>query len=218
MQGEPRPLLFGLIAARNDAQILQFVNDYGLLVHGPDADDLREPVAEFDAQASLLRAIVRLNRATGEATKGDAGQLEIVRATIPMLGLDVSTSSDDELLAQASVAIAMLISDQLQGTSWGIEAACVYDQPDNAPGIFQFTGVPPTLLAWAYYQLAMLLVERQSLLLCQGCETLFVQRHPRQSFCEPPCSARYRNRKKYREDKLGRTAATKAKGRPKGAL
>ena len=200
----PLPLLFALIAARTHAQILQFVNDYGLLTHGPKAAKLREPVAEFDRQASLLRAIVRLNRATGEAVKGDADQLEIVRATIPMLGIESLTGSDEEVLAQASVAIAMLVSDQLRATTWGIEASCFYDQPDNAPGFFQFTAVWPTLLSGAYFQLAMLMVDRQPLRVCEGCETLFVQHDPRQSFCGPACSARYRNRKKYRLDKQAR--------------
>ena len=125
-----------------------------------------------------------------------------MRATAPLLdeAFEAPASSNDELLQQASIAIGMLISQQLAGTSFGIEAAC-HESYDNAPGNFVFSPAPPTLLGWAYFQLATLLVERQPMMTCEGCERIFVRRDPRQTFCEPACSARYRNRKKYDIDR-----------------
>ena len=201
--GQPRALVFALAGALTPTAIVEFASNYGLLTHGPDAEELREPVEEFKAHANLLRTIIALNKSTREAAEGGREHLKTLRALAPMLaqGFEAEATTDDELLIQASVAIGRLVSEQLKETPITIEAACLYDKPDNAPGVFELASSPPTLLAWAYFQLVRLLVSRQRVTICTGCESIFVPNRPNQTFCEPACSAKYRNRNKYRRDR-----------------
>ncbi|HEY5473441.1 MAG TPA: hypothetical protein VIK32_09665, partial [Candidatus Limnocylindrales bacterium] len=160
-------LLFDLAAVREPQDAIAFVRRYGLLRHGPDDADLREPFSQWQADATTLAGMLAMTRAVRASAAGDEdASAELWQVWEPGLrrAFQAPAADDDELRQQASVAVAWLVSEGLKGAEERLEADVQWgygpEEGGGDPGQFHLSIHPPSLLALIYHQLAMLLTGR----------------------------------------------------------
>ncbi len=196
-------MVFELAAVQTHHDALAFVQRYGLLRHGPDAQEWREPLEEWQSEALTLRGILYLLRALRQGLEGDMEDLRARwRGAIAPLFL-ASPENDQELLAQAAKAVALVVSEGLENVEEGIAAMGV-DWEEGSIGEFRLAARPRDLLGYVYHELAMLIVNRAPLNVCAECGRVFPITDPRQKYCSSACGshARYRRwRDKHAETK-----------------
>lgn len=192
-------LPYDLAAVSAPADVIAFVQRHGLLRHGPGADEHRERLRDFEEQALGLRYILRVYQELRRGLSEDRGEsvegLRALRGELrPALSdfFEAPASSDEELLAQASVTIAQGISQGLEGVEESVGAAVV---GGGSPGLFGFAPRPPDLVGYAYHQLAMAVVSRAAMRTCAECGRFFPVKDRRQRFCTPTCASRARYRR-----------------------
>lgn len=189
------------LAAINEPQdAVDFARRYGLLRHGPDADEYREPWPEWEEAALRVRGIGRLGVDLGQALKGDGDAKESIRAHAKRWGdqFEAPAASDEEALAQASLVVASMVDDGLQDVGFGIQAEVGLRLPDGSEGRsggFAFSPRAPDLLSLIYYALSLALVERVPGRTCDGCGRVFLVRDPRQRYHDTRCAQRTRYRR-----------------------
>lgn len=203
---EQADLLFDLAAIHRPEDAVAFVGRYGLLRHGPGSDTFREHIKKWEDAALRLRFILRLHRTIQGAIGGDRDSLiELREVWQPGIAANFQApaASDDELLAQASKAVAWAVSDGLEGVQQRVSAAVEWG---NGPaGAYLFSVSPPNLLGYAYHQLALALVSRVPMAPCADCGRFFVVDDPRKRYCSSTCSARTRQRRLAKKAREGRS-------------
>ena len=202
-------LLFDLAAVREPQDAIAFVRRYGLLRHGPDDADLREPFSQWQADATTLAGMLAMTRAVRASAAGDEdASAELWQVWEPGLrrAFQAPAADDDELRQQASVAVAWLVSEGLKGAEERLEADVQWgygpEEGGGDPGQFHLSIHPPSLLALIYHQLAMLLTGRVPLGTCEECGRFYAMDDPRKRFCSPTCASRSR-RRRWRERQDG---------------
>lgn len=201
---EERDLLWDLAAAGESLEPVIFVARHGLLRHGPDADEHRERLEDFENSAWTIRYSLRLylelRRALGNERR-EEGRKALRGELRPVLDhlFAQRANGDDELIAQAGGALARIASDGLAGTETGVDTAYQWLTDSGDPGpadLFMYSPRPPDLLGYAYYQLARdVLVNRAPVRTCEDCGRFFTFADPRQRFCTPTCASRVRQRR-----------------------
>jgi hypothetical protein len=203
-------MLFDLIAVHEPNDVLRFVRRYGLLQHGPDATDHREPLEDWRIAVGFLLQTVKLYLDLMAYGNGDASRYDALREN----ELVRSHSSDrvspvlrDELERLASGAVAHAITAGLGGGDSKSNVririvAATESEGGGEPGIFQYFFEPPDLLGHAFAEVAHLAVQRAPLAQCPECGRFFAVEHGRQQFCTPACACRARYKRfaaKHRE-------------------
>lgn len=189
-----------LAAITRPSDVLPFVRRWGLLWHGPQATTWREAYRDWEREALTLRDILHLHLYLQRALRGDASARQELwrrwaRAWGPSSVARVTT--EGELYAQVSQALARAISERLEGVQEMVTAAVEWesDGRPRAPGTFLFTAHAPHLLGYAYHDLALQIVTRTPMSTCIECGRVFVIKDQRQQYCSAPCGGRARYRR-----------------------
>jgi hypothetical protein len=206
-------LVFDLASITQPGEAVVFARKYGLLWHGPGAAQHAEQFSEWEKEATFIRIILMVYAALGSAISGDEDSLNKLRAYERFWQgwFQAATTSDEELLMQASKFVAWATSEGLRGVEEGVSAAFETDHPPGSgkwgpPGVFLLNAHPPDLLGYAYHQLALTIVRGVPATRCLECGRVFVISHKRMKFCSATCSSRARqrrfgeNRRKQQED------------------
>lgn len=188
-------LLYDLAAIRRPHDALGFARRWGLLHHGPGADEYREPFRDWENEALVLTGALAIYRALRLATGGDPDGFAELRgrwadALVPESGK--RPVSDEDYLANASSATAALVSEKLEGVEQRITAEADYG---GDPGVFAYFVNTPDLVAHAWFELSSEIVQRVPLSTCPECGRIFPVKHGRQRFCDERCAARARYRR-----------------------
>jgi hypothetical protein len=134
---------------RDARDVLAFVRRYGLLWHG--ADDLgtgecREPLSKWWDESRMLAVIMDLYVDLKESAK--VGSADPLRTAL----IDFTTAfqapapTDQVLMEQASIFLAEVVSEKLQGCSLGVVSSVQLDVKPKGPVIFLLQQNPPNLL------------------------------------------------------------------------
>jgi hypothetical protein len=196
---ELRGIVFDFAGIHTPAEAVQFVERYGLLWAGPQAREFREPWEAWLEEIHALHTTLALYSMVRQAVDGDQDALAALRLVGPSLAqiFKAPAENDEELLEQASVAVAWLISENLDGVEQRVAPAVLWDRGDGqpgAPGEYLIFVRTPHLLGYIYSEFALLVVGRVPMMQCHECGRLFPLHDARQRFC----SARCANRQRYR--------------------
>jgi hypothetical protein len=202
---EPRELMFDFAELAADLSNLDprramaFVRRYGLLWHG--AEDMgsgkcREPLRDWWIQSHMFALTADLYVRLKEAVKtGSAEQLRTSPLDF-MKAIEGGDPEDDQFCIEAaSLYLAEAISFNLKGSHLGVSASLGLDIERRGPLTFLLTQNPPNLVAAAYAQLAMAMVNRAPMVECQGCGRMFIPESGKQKYCTKSCASTSRWRR-----------------------
>lgn len=199
----PKDVIFAFASIQTQDDAAVFASKYGLLWHGPDSNQLWESWEDWQREIEHAYMIVRYGADLRRAMAGDVKALNDLREVwAPALApaFEAPANTDSELFEQGSVWLAWALNSKLEGTQEGIAASCqlVSDETGERvgePGWFLFSPRPPHLLASMYHELALLLVNRRELRVCESCKSVFTVADRRQRFCNKSCASRARYRR-----------------------
>ncbi len=186
-------LVFDFSALKSPKDVPGFVAQYGLLKHTEGL----EKVTDFLNEAATVRILFSLVIAI---RKGDIQSLRDVLRVLNIAALfEAPPKDDDELMAQASVLVAWVVNEKLEGVPHGLmsEAALEVDGVSGSPGNFLWVVYPENLLQYIYHQLAQTINLKAPIASCSECGRIFRVEHGRQEYCSPRCANRARI-KRYR--------------------
>jgi hypothetical protein len=189
-------LLFDLAVLQQPQDALEFVRKYGLLRHGPDAKEFREPFSDWLDVAKTLNADLVLAYILSAALKGDPASCQALwnLETLwrQMYDFESVAITDVDLFSQATAILARRVTEGLQGVQERLEAG-VIDEEDVKLSVFSFSVHAPDLIGYAYHQFALLLTEGGQIAgICKACHRFFQLADVRQQYCSPTCAARTR--------------------------
>jgi hypothetical protein len=195
-------LVYDLAAVRRPQDALAFVQRYGLLTHGPDANEHREALSLFVKEALsvtfALTLYLSIRKAVGSEALAASDAIrelrEFLPEFLPELGVARKTT-DHGVIDLASRTVAGLVNSGLVGVESKIEHAGGYEEGER--GDFLLSARSPTLRGLIYHQLALLITTRFPLRTCaeSECGRFFPVRDKRQQFCSATCSGRARQRR-----------------------
>lgn len=113
---------------------------------------------------------------------------EIEEYIRPLLGHDLQDSLQQ---MAATTSVARLINQGLQDAKWGMTV--------NEPGELRLAHYPPNLVSAAYANIASLVATKAEFKECPGCGRIFRPKSGKQTFHDPQCATRTRQRKWKRE-------------------
>jgi hypothetical protein len=191
---------------RDARDVLAFVRRYGLFWHG--ADDLgtgecREPLSKWWDESRLLAVIMDLYVDLKESVK--VGAADPLRTALIdfTTAFEAQAPNDQILVEQASIFLAEVVSEKLQGCSLGVASSVQLDIKPKGPGIFLLQQNPPDLLTAAYVQFAQAIFNRAPIEECPGCGRMFIPKSGKQKFCTPSCASTNRWRR-WKEKQAGK--------------
>lgn len=181
-------VLFDLANIHKPQDALRFAEQHGLLWHGPDAHDLREPFKDWWEEAHDVRKMLNLCMTWQQARTG--GSTRELRSWFGR----VHDLQDADMLARAAALITERVSQKL--ADYGVRLA-LNKESNSAMGIFSLGPASASPLHRAYWQLAQLLTNDVPLATCAEafCSRFFEQTDPRQQYCSPTCANRARQRR-----------------------
>jgi hypothetical protein len=187
---------YDLTRVERPPDALAFVRQYGLLWHGPGADDHRERFENWKNAASGIASLCTMLIRLREAARGDRTAIDWLWGLAPQfqeLFSEALIQTDDQLLAYASKAIAA-------GVNWGLAGVdqlvfAEVDWKEGRVGEFVMSAHAPTLLGYAYHRLALDIAGRTPLAGCPECGRIFEIVDPRQRYCDSTCAGRARYRR-----------------------
>lgn len=204
----PKPedqILDDLMAVREPAEAVAFVQRYGLLHHGPGVAEFRERFRDWELKIKHIRyaahVYLLVRRAASEGDQQALAELRehwepnIIR---PLYG-DPPPADDADILGLASMFVASMVSLGLRGVEEGLGTTVGEYTPMAAPQRFFLQPRPADLLGHAYHQLAVRIVGQVPISECAECSRLFVVEDRRQRFCSKTCG----NRARYRRWRSG---------------
>jgi hypothetical protein len=199
---ETTTLVFDLAAIRTADDAITFATRHGLLRCADLSGLHSEAVEEWFEEASDLRWILQLHTTLRRAVRGDSRAIERIWEFEPDFRLFFSESapSDEEVLGQASLAIAWLVNDHLEGVREHVVAeveieATPGSDSAGSPGSFRISAIADTLLGYAYHHLLLTVVNRRPMIDCEECGRFFIVDDKRQRFCSAKCAGRARYRR-----------------------
>jgi len=200
-------LVFELAGIREPDEAVAFATTYGLLWHGADSEDRREPFERWMTEAGKLTNLLRLHRDIQDAVKGNTVAIDDLRVVFEPIwrhAFEEAATTDAEILHQAQVMLAAWISEAMDGTTEGMTPGMSWE--GGQPGEFRMIGYPPHLLAAIYHEFALFVTQRWTALICPECGRSFLPTDARQRYCTPTCSNRARF-KRFAERKRERESA-----------
>jgi hypothetical protein len=97
---------------------------------------------------------------------------------------------DNEFCMEAaSLYLGEAITFNLKGTQLGVSSSLGLDVERRDPLAFLLTQNPPNLVAAAYGQLALAMVNRAPMEQCQGCGRMFKPESGKQKYCSKSCAS-----------------------------
>lgn len=188
-------LLIALAGVRVPLDILPIVKRYGLLWHGPDAEEHRESLADWERVTDLFRSLLRDYSIVRGAAAGDLDALAQLRKNARALGRPLirerydDEPSIDDLIFDSNFATAIMITNGLQD----MEVRHLV-LPDVDRG-FVFVPAVKNLEGFAWHELALIVTGNVPLESCLECRRFFTPKDQRQRYCSPQCSGRARYRR-----------------------
>lgn len=184
-----RASMFALANIRTPKDAVRFAEQRGLLWHGPDAADLREPFNDWWTEANDLRKTLDLCLTLRQARAGTVG----VRMLRNVLG-HTGAGSDADVFAHASALLLDRVNQKLADTTIYVAADVGAEGLD---GTFCLNLASASPLHHTYFQLAQLLMNEVQFATCAEpmCRRFFAQTDPRQHYCSPTCANRARQRR-----------------------
>jgi hypothetical protein len=194
---------------RSKRDCLTFARNYGLLFKSPPEPGYHETVSVWLARAGELRGALTMY-ALMEALVNSAAEqrptiLDQLKASIrpfrARLGRDGHILDQYTLAEQATILIAELINAHMPRS--GVAATALLEQEDKHGRWSIATGAPPTffwhpqfndLVELAHFMLALSVMERLPVRLCQGCPRVFVPDPPDRLYHNDRCGAAARQR------------------------
>lgn len=195
-------MALALTNLRSEADIVEFVGQYGLLASPPGSrDHYREKVGDFLFTATNLAQTLVAGQAVREASDPlndhAATALDWLREELSDdLAIDARSLRQDreKLLRFWSRHVTNMLNAGMQSIRPAILDAKLSSATDEA-GHFTFLFDGPTLRDLAYFRVARLLTEELHVRKCQGCELLFHPTDKRQRFHDAACANRSRQRR-----------------------
>lgn len=193
-------LVFALEAVASPRDAARFVERYGLLRSGPDAlpgaAEIRESFSEWQFEIARIRMIATYVLLTHRALDrrhvaiADPEAVSRLREYADLGGVEHRDLDDLDVLRVVSHAVQKAVNDRLGESRWAIATSAL---PDGRPNVFSFVAEPttPGALAYAYWQLADLIVARAPLAQCEGCGRFFERHDARQRFHDDACRQRF---------------------------
>ena len=184
-----RCLVFDLANIHQPKDAVRFAEQHGLLWHGPEATDLREPFGEWWKEANDLRKTLELCLTLRHARAGIVG----IRTLRNVLG-HTSAGSDADVFAHASARLSDRVNQKLTDTTIHVAADI---GAEGWAGTFRLDLASASPLHHAYFQLAQTLLDNVQFAVCPEpvCRRFFAQTDPRQHYCSPTCANRARQRR-----------------------
>ena len=180
-------LPYDLAAVQRPSEVIEFVRQYGLLWHGPGASEFSEPYSDWERAIDNLQAVLDVYGSLREATTGDESATDQLREL-----LEKPTASDEDILTEGGVVVAILMSKGLEGVEIRLTTDGAWDGGD--PSKFLYMARAENLIGYIYHHLSTVLVTKERLGACLDCQRYFVVRDPRQRYCNEKCSYRSRYR------------------------
>jgi hypothetical protein len=201
-------MLVDLAGISEPHDILRFVRQYGLLRHGPDANNHREALEEWRIAAGWLRSTLAVAVDLADSLNGVGSAYDNLREN-ELVRLHAANGEPpvlhDELESIASAALAHAVTAGLGDVRTRIVSDMESVDGATDPGRFRYFFEPDDLLGHLFASAAHLIVQRAPLARCPECGRYFAVEHGRQQFCTPSCASRARykrfaaKRKKERE-------------------
>jgi hypothetical protein len=184
----------------DDRDVVAFVKRHGLLRHAADdvgSGECREPLMDYWVESRIIAVVMNLyNSLHDAANTGACSALRQWVGEAIEIGFDAEPEADDdELMEQASVYLAELISEQLGGSNLVLTSTTQLEVEPKSPHRFLMTYKYPNLLAAAYGALAIAFANRILLAECPGCGRLFLPQSGKQKYCKPSCASTSRWRR-----------------------
>ena len=200
LTAEPR-IGLELMKVRTPEDALTFSMRFGLLRgtdgHGGVTGHVRQPAKDFVRAGRRLYVAARMIQDIRKAERQVRNNKLLIARIASQLPGHPDTSNTRELLNGASGWAAWEITDGF-GDSSPFFFSRVQQGEDAPAGEFRFAVTVQDLLAACHLSVALALAERERMLVCEECESLFEVRDARQKFCTEKCAARNRFRR-FRE-------------------
>ncbi len=199
---------FARLARDGADAAVAFVQGYGLLHHGPKAEDRpREALEDIQSEARGVARVLVIHRHLRRGFGGEEGSRDELRSLItpviePLLvqgGTTMAALDDDRVTAAAAWAMAILVNENLRASVVRQEIRPAADVPGlkfSHVGEFVFAADWTDLLGLIYFELATVLVKNAPLRSCEECGLFFVVEDQRMRFCTPTCGGRARSRRR----------------------
>lgn len=195
-----------------------FVEEHGLLWHGPDSvgeSEFREPLSAWSYAAGELQLSVVLWSKLRESIESNFAQpvREYLRSLrdAGVFRRMVLPDEDDKLLEFASIQLSERITRGMGGCAPTLLAPCSLigedGEKEGIAGEFVFGNNPDSLVSAANYELASLISRKEWFLDCEGCGRMFRPDHGHQRFCTPACNERYRKRLQRQRERGDRASS-----------
>jgi hypothetical protein len=176
-------------SGRDPRQVRAFVRRYGLLWHGPHelgSGECRELFENWWLEAEQLSSVLAMSASLGDALReGSADPVRQFFARIGGLPFDIPT--DEDYLMVATTIAARMLNQGMQDGRWGLVT--------GRPGEVQLAYYPPNLVTAAYANIAALVANRAEFKECPGCGRIFPPKSGKQTYHDPQCATRARQRR-----------------------
>jgi len=194
--------------SKGERLAVAFARRHGLLWHGPDkvgTGECREQLREWLHAAINIRVTALLYVRLVDSI--ESGSVRPLRDLQKELEWDWTTAFKDkpttdlEYLSYASVVVAQMVNEGLDGCSHMIAAACAIMDPEGQgaplgePGVFMLDVRPRTLEAAAYVHFSQQIEHQTPLSECPGCGRPFLPKSRKQRYCSESCASTARWRR-----------------------
>lgn len=189
LEAQERALVFDLANIHQPKDAVRFAEQHGLLWHGPEATDLREPFVDWWKEANDLRKTLDLCLTLRHARARIVG----IRTLRNVLGQN-RVGSDADMFAHASMLLSERVNQKLADTTIHVAADV---GAEGWAGTFRLDLASASPLHHAYFQLAQALLNNVQFAKCPEpvCHRFFAQTDARQHYCSPTCANRARQRR-----------------------
>jgi hypothetical protein len=220
-----RSVVDDLRLTRDAADVRHFVQRWGLLLYGPDAEQGREPLMHWFVIADELQLILDLYGAqrASIATR-DPDTTDKLRRLLRERGLtgDRLTSEEDlgvlDAERLADCWIAALLESGLERVRPGVGIASMIQYPINdeldiargQPGHYFHVARFSDLIGYAYHTIAQHVWARAETFACVWCGAMNIRQHGNQRYCPSRCESAA---KEARRPGRNTSAARQEKGR-----
>ncbi len=177
-----RASVYELANIHQPKDAVRFAEQRGLLWHGPDAADLREPFADWWKEANDLRKTLDLCLTLRYARAGTVG----VRTLRNVLA-HTSAGPDADVFGHPSALLSNRVNQKLADTTIHVAADA---SAEGWAGTFRLDLASASPLHHVYFQLAQTLLNNAQFAMCPEpvCRRFFAQIDPRQQYCSPTCA------------------------------
>jgi len=190
-------LPYDLAVSGSPDDAVAFVQQYGLLRHGPESEECRENLNEWDQEAYSMRSVIFTYHLLQRALRGEKEAIGLLlhhfAEELPGGWQPEDPSLVSDLSLYTSKWVAHEVGKKLATTRMGFSVESEGDQA--LPGKFAHVVYLPNLLTSAYYEFSLAIVKDTPLAVCAECGRVFERQDARQRYHSPKCASRARFRR-----------------------